>query len=326
MVGRAAGLGYDGGVGAQQPYRRLSGYLRDRYGERVYKVSLRGGFTCPNRDGRVGIGGCTYCSGSALEPIGYAAGQTIEQQLEAGIDYIARRHRSRRFIAYFHDYSATYASIARLTACYRPAIEHPEVVALAVSTRPDCLSSEILELLGRLATLKQVWVELGLQLADDTALAALNRGHTVADFCAAVDACHTAGLPVCAHVILGLPGASRDQEHRTAALLAELGLWGVKLHAFHVISGTAMAARFQAGELSLLTRDQYVERLIDVVECLPAETVIHRLTGEAPPRFTIAPEWTINKLAVLDAVNAGFARRNTWQGRQYCGQMSIVAR
>jgi radical SAM protein (TIGR01212 family) len=299
------------------PFRRLSAYLVEHYGEKVYKVSLRGGFTCPNRDGTLSSRGCTFCSGTALEPVGYAPEQSITEQLTSGMTYIRKRHGAMRFIAYYHDYSTTYAPLDCLTALYRPALAVPEVVALAVSTRPDCLSTEVLDLLGKTSRDKDLWVELGLQLADDQMLLALNRGHTVGDFVRAVVACHERGLPVCAHVILGLPGASVDSELRTARLIADLGLWGVKLHAFHVIEGTEMARRLAVGEVSLLSREQHVDRVVTFVEQLPPRMVIHRVTGEAPPRLTVAPDWTTNKLAVLDAVIAGFALRQTWQGRLF---------
>jgi len=291
--------------------------LRERYGERVFKVSLRGGFTCPNRDGTLARGGCAFCSGTALEPVGYDPDHGIAEQLRTGMSYIEQRHGARRFVAYFHDYSATYADADRLRALYQPALEAPEVVALAVSTRPDCLPPEVVAVLRECAEHKDVWIELGLQLADDRVLASLNRGHDVAAFCAAVEVCHKHALPVCAHIILGLADASPEQELRTAALLNELGVWGVKLHAFHVLKNTKMEQRFQAGELRLLSLPEYVERVVDVVERLDPEVVIHRLTAEAPPRLTVAPSWTTNKMACYDAVLDGFVRRQTWQGRRY---------
>jgi radical SAM protein (TIGR01212 family) len=306
------------GTGTEgSPFRRLSAYLVEHYGEKVYKVSLRGGFTCPNRDGALSTSGCTFCSGTALEPVGFSPEQSITEQLATGMAYIRKRHGARRFIAYFHDYSTTYAPIDRLAELYRPALAVPEVVALAVSTRPDCLSAEVLDLLQETSRAKDLWVEIGLQLADDQMLQAVNRGHTVDDFVSAVAACHERGLPVCAHVILGLPGATDESELLTARLVADLGLWGVKLHAFHVIEGTEMAHRLAGGEIALLSREQHVDRVVSFVEQLPPQTVIHRVTGEAPPRLTVAPAWTTNKLAVLDAVIAGFARRQTWQGRLF---------
>jgi len=296
---------------------RLSAWLKARFGQRVYKVSLRGGFTCPNRDGTRGTGGCAFCAGEALEPVGYADTQPVAEQLARGMDYIRRRHGAERFIAYFQDYSATYAPLAELRRRYAPALAPPAVVGLAVGTRPDCVPPATLDLLAGYAEDpdREVWLELGLQLADDDVLEALGRGHCVTDFTDAVRACHARGLRVCAHVIVGLPDVPEALEHRTAELLAELGVWGVKIHAFHVIRGTPLAARHQAGALSLLSREAYVKRAIGLLERLPPDTVVHRITGEAPRRLTVAPQWTINKMAVYDAVVDGLQAAGTWQGR-----------
>jgi radical SAM protein (TIGR01212 family) len=302
------------------PFYRLSGWLRERFGQRVYKISLRGGFDCPNRDGRVGRGGCAFCAGEALEPTGYRDGLDIAAQLEVGRDYVRRRHGARSFIAYFQDYSATYAPLSCLQQIYTPALAADDVVGLAVGTRPDCLADEALDwLASEVASRKELWLELGLQIADDGLLRALGRGHDVASFCQAVEACHRRGLRVCAHVIVGLPGASVEQERATVALLAELGVWGVKLHAFHVLRGTRFAAQHAERPLPLLSRETYIERVIDLLERLPKTMVVHRVTGEAPRRLTLAPEWTINKLAVFDAVLEACERRGSFQGRSFEG-------
>ncbi len=305
---------------AHHPFYRLSGWLRERFGERVYKVSLRGGFDCPNRDGSVGVGGCAFCAGEALEPTGYRVGQDITTQLAAGIDYVRERHGARRFIAYFQDYSATYAPLGCLQEIYAPALAAPEVAAVAIGTRPDCLADEALDwLAAEVAPRLELWLELGLQIADDGLLRELGRGHDVACFRHAVEACHRRGLRTCAHVIVGLPGASPELERATIALLAELGVWGVKLHAFHVLRGTRHAATYAEAPLPLLSRERYVERVVDLLERLPPSVVVHRVTGEAPRRLTLAPEWTVNKLAVFDAVVEACERRETFQGRVFEG-------
>ncbi len=298
-------------------FHRLSAWLKGRFGERVYKVSLRGGFTCPNRDGTRGEDGCTFCNGDALEPVGYEEHQSILEQLIRGMDYIRQRHGARKFIAYFQDYSATYAPVDQLRALYAPVLEHHAVVGLAAGTRPDCVPESVLRLFAEFAQERplEVWLELGLQLADDGVLADLGRGHTVRDFVNAVKACHAHGLRVCAHVIVGLPDVPSALERDTADLLADLGVWGVKIHAFHVVAGTALAQEYEAGHLTVLDRDAYVDRVVDLLERLPPETVVHRVTGEAPKRVTLAPTWTTNKMAVYDAVVAGLERRRTWQGR-----------
>lgn len=296
-------------------FRRLSAWLQERYGERVHKISLRGGFTCPNRDGTLSRAGCTFCAGEALEPVGFHSEQTIAEQLAEGMAYIRARHAAKKFIAYFQDYSATYGPPDRLEATYAPVFDFPEIVGLAVGTRPDCLEEPVLDLLERLRVRLDLWVELGLQIANDALLDQLNRGHHVGEFTAAVTRCYSRGLPVCAHVIIGLPGATPEDERNTASLLGELGIWGVKLHAFHVIRDTPMARLHARGQAPVLEQAVYVDRVADFLERLPADTVIHRVTGEAPRRLTVAPAWTVNKLRVYDAVVARLAERDTWQGR-----------
>jgi uncharacterized protein len=296
-------------------YRKLSTWLRERYGEKVYKFVLRGEFTCPNRDGTVGRGGCTFCSLAALEPAGYDPADDIARQVAWGMSYVRRRHGARKFIAYFQDYSATYADPEVLRRTYEPAIAPPEVVQLAIGTRPDCLPEPVLDLLAELAQRTDVTLDLGLQVASDDVLKSLNRCHTVEDYARAVRACHDRGLPVCAHVILGLPGAGLDHERRTADLLADLGVWSVKVHALHVIRGTVLGKRYEAGEFQVISQAEYNDRAVDFLERLPAETVSARLTGAAPRELTLAPEWTINKLAAEQAVLARLEARQTWQGR-----------
>ncbi|MDY0000489.1 MAG: TIGR01212 family radical SAM protein [Polyangia bacterium] len=296
-------------------FRRLSAWLRERYGTRVFKVSLRGGFTCPNRDGRLGRNGCAFCAGDALEPPGYTRGQDLSVQLSSGMDYVSRRYGVARFVAYFQDYSATYASASRLREVYGAALARPEVVALAVGTRPDCLDGEALAVLDELRRERDVWLELGLQIADDAVLEALGRGHGVRAFIEACEATRKIGLPVCAHVIIGLPGVTSAKERETASLLGDLGLWGVKLHAFHVVEGSPLARQHRRAPLGLLSMKEHVERVVAFLEELPAQMVVHRVTGEAPPRLTLAPTWTVNKLVVFDAVVAELERAGTWQGR-----------
>lgn len=302
-----------------RPFRRLSGWLHARYGERIYKVSLRGGFTCPNRDGTRGRGGCSFCAGAALQPTGFAEDQSIAEQLARGIDYVFARHGAKRVIAYYQDYSATYAPIDCLEAIYAPALADKRVVGLAVGTRPDCLPPPVLDYLQNIATHRDLWLELGLQIADDALLASMGRGHDVATFVDAVRACHAHGLRLCVHVIVGLPGVRFELERRTLALLAELGVWGVKLHGFHVLRGSRLEAEHARQPLPLLDREAYVDRIVDLLEGLPPEMIVHRVTGEAPRKLTIAPEWSVNKIAVFDAVIDRCEARQTWQGRRYAG-------
>lgn len=296
-------------------YRRLSPWLKARYGQKVYKVSLRGDFTCPNRDGVRGRGGCTFCSLEALEPSGYDPTADVTRQLETQIRHVRARHKAERYLAYFQDYTATYGDPERLRRFYEPAIAPPEVVGLAVGTRPDCVPGPVLDLLGELAGRTDVYVELGIQVASDAVLDAVNRCHTVAEFADAVRRCQARGLRVCAHAILGLPGATPADELRTADLLSDLGVWGAKVHSLHVIRGTPMGKDYLAGGFRTISQAAYVDRAVAFLERLDPAIVVHRLTGEAPRDLTLAPAWTLNKLAVLNAIDATLRARATWQGR-----------
>lgn len=305
-------------------FNSLNAWLKRRYGEKVYKVSLHAGFTCPNRDGAKARGGCTFCSIEALEPFGYQRRQTIGEQLGAGMEYIRERHGAHKFIAYYQDYTTTYGTAEALREIYRPPLEEESVVGLALATRPDCLGADVLDLLDEMHARKDLWIELGLQIADDSILDAVNRAHTVDDFVRATRALQSRGIPVCAHVIIGLPGATRDTEIRTARLLADLGVWGVKLHALHVMKNTPLADQYAAGDFEVMTLDEHVERVVDFIEHLPETTLIHRVTGEAPRRLTIAPDWTVNKLAVYNAVVNGFRDRDTRQGARHHRALALA--
>ena len=286
----------------EAPYRTLAAELRERYGQRVQRVCLHGGFTCPNRDGTVSTGGCTFCSLQALVPSWYQPGMTIAEQLTVGMAASRRRYGADRFVAYFQDATTTHAPVQSLAQLWAPAVVEPAVVALAVSTRPDCVPNVVLDQLEAIASSKDVWLELGLQIADDQLLAQLNRGHTVATFIDAVTAAHRRDIPVCAHVIIGLPGATATHELQTARLLAQLGVWGVKLHGFHVVHTTEMEHLWRTGAIELLGEDEYVERVARSIEQLPPSTVIHRVTGEAPSSWLVAPGWAADKHRLINRI------------------------
>lgn len=223
-------------------YNTLGGFLRGHFGRRIYKVSLWGGFTCPNRDGIKAEGGCIYCQPETLRPISLIDGEPIEKQLKDGIAYIKKRHKAEGFIAYLQSYSNTYAPIERLKETYYKAIDHPEVVGLAISTRPDTVDDRVLDLLSEIGRLKFLWVEYGLQSSSDETLEFLNRGHTVKDFLSTYERTVKRGIRVCVHVILGLPCEGRNDIFKTANLLNQLKVWGVKLHHLQVHKGTELVS------------------------------------------------------------------------------------
>lgn len=283
-----AGASTPGGAGIAR-YPGLSAHWRERFGAPVHRVGLDAGLSCPNRDGSLGTRGCAFC-----DPASFAlcAGdpRPVPVQLAAGIERLRRRGVDQ-VAAYFQPHTNTYAPLPRLRELWDGVLPFPEVVALCVGTRPDCVPDPVLDLLGGYRTGLEIWLELGLQSARDDTLARLGRRHTAADF---ADACARAkrrGLRVCAHVILGLPGEGPEEEGRTAAFLAGMGIDGVKLHQLAVIRGTPLEGPWRAGVLATLSEDDYVERAAAFVRRLPAGTVLHRLVGDAPADRLLAPHF-----------------------------------
>lgn len=289
-------------------------YLLSRYGQRVHKLALNAGFTCPNRDGRKGVGGCTFCNNVSFSPNAKEPA-SISHQLDAGRAVLAKRTGARRFMAYFQAYTNTYDPIDALRERYDAALVHPDVIGLSIGTRPDCVPEAVLDLLARYrARGKEIWLELGLQSADDRTLERVNRGHDFADFRNAVTAARRRGIPVCAHLIIGLPGEGRDAALRNLERVIALGVQGLKLHPLHIVRHTRLAIDWRRGDYVPLAMDEYVSICADVIERTPPEVTYHRLTGTASPEVLLAPEWCSRKWAVLNAIEAELFRRGAHQG------------
>lgn len=289
-------------------------YLLRRYGQRVHKLALHAGFTCPNRDGTKGRGGCTFCNNVSFSPNAEGLPR-IAPQLEAGRSVLAKRTGARRFMAYFQAYSNTYDSVEALRDRYDRALTHPDVIGLSIGTRPDCVPEAVLDLLADYrANGKEVWLELGLQSADDHTLARVNRGHDFADYRTAVNAAHRRGIPVCTHLIVGLPGEGREAALTSLERVLELGAEGLKLHPLHVVRHTRLAVDWRRGEYRPLTLDEYVHICADLVERTPWTVTYHRLTGTASTDILLAPAWCNRKWAVLNGIEAELHRRNARQG------------
>jgi radical SAM protein (TIGR01212 family) len=284
------------------PYLDLNTHLQRRFGARVQKITLDAGLSCPNRDGRVGTGGCLYCNARGSGTGAWGRGLSLTRQLEEGRARLAKRYGVQRFIAYFQSFSNTYAPRARLQELYDEALAFPQVVGLSVGTRPDCLGDEVLELLAAYARDRLVWLELGLQSAHEATLRRLNRGHGVACFTQAVGRAAARG------------GEGPREMAATAAYLAGLPLQGVKIHLLYVLQGSGLARLYEAGEYQCLTEDEYVSRVVDFIEVLPAHLVIHRVTGDPHREELLAPEWCLDKARVLQRLGEEFSRRGTCQG------------
>ena len=284
-----------------KPFISLSDFLKDRFGEKVFRVSLDAGFTCLNRDGAKGAGGCIYCNSETLVPLSYS-GEEIKGQLLSGMAKVRKHYNANKFIAYFQINSNTYASVDRLKNIYREAL-HPDVVALAVSTRPDCVNDEVLDLLSEIKKERPLWLELGLQTANDSTLASINRGHTAFEFRDAVERARRSGIDVCAHVIIGLPDETREDVLATARFLRDSRVWGVKFHQLQVLKDTPLLKLYEDGKVKTLSLDEYADCVVEFLRILPPSIVIHRLSGDAPLKYLVAPKWGANKFIVAEHIN-----------------------
>jgi len=298
----------------QKRYNAFSDELKRVFGCRVHRIAVDAGFSCPNRDGSRGSGGCIYCGGRGSGAHGILQGAPVAQQIEAGKEVMTRKYKAQRFIAYFQAYSNTYAPAETLRLLYDEALSVPEIVGLIVGTRPDCLPPETVSLLGEYARRTYLWLELGLQSPLDRTLEFLRRGHDFAAFERAVTSCRGAGIRVCAHIILGLPGESRAEMLETAAVLNGLGVDGVKIHLLHVMKETPLEELYRRGEVRMLDRDEYVGLVCDFLERLRPEISIQRLTGDGGHDHLVAPLWSLRKFEVLNAIDYELERRGTRQG------------
>ena len=284
--------------------KRIGEVLRAQYGEKIYKLSLSSGCTCPNRDGTLGYGGCTFCSEGGSGDFA-SAPAPLDQQMEEARKRIRAKTDARKFIAYFQSYTNTYGNVDKLYALYKEAILQKDVVILSLGTRPDCLGPEVMEMLKDLNRIKPVWVELGLQTIHEQTARTIHRGYSLSVFEEGYRKLKEAGITVIVHVIFGLPGETEQDMLDTVRYLAGLSpvLDGIKLQMLHILKGTAMGAQYEEAPFPLLSLEEYTSLIAKSIRILPEETVIHRMTGDGPGSLLIAPEWTRNKKKVLNTIN-----------------------
>lgn len=303
-------------------YYALNDYLQETFGEKLYKLALNGGMTCPNRDGRCGDRGCIFCSAGGSGEFAPPASLPMREQIERARALLSHKTQARRFIAYFQSFSNTYAPVERLQSLYRAAMQPPEIAALSIATRPDCLGEDVLALLAACNREKPVWVELGLQTIHAHTAAYIRRGYPLETFDSAVRRLRGIGVHVVVHVILGLPGETRADMEATVQHVAASGVHGIKLHLLHVLEGTDLAADYRRGLFQVLERNAYIDLVTDLLELLPPDMVVHRLTGDGPKRLLLAPLWSADKKAVLAELNRTLRRKNTVQGSR-CSISSV---
>lgn len=295
--------------------RKLNAFFRDTFGRKVHKVGLRGGFSCPNRDGTFSTGGCSFCNPHSSRPATFRTGADVLRQLEEGSRYIAGRYGVSAFLPYFQDYTTTYGDVSTLRRLYSSVLSHPGVVGLSLCTRPDCLSGPVMELLEELSRKTFLWVELGVQTSDERLLLDMNRCHGAKESGDAFRLLHRRGILTGAHMILGYPGSSGRTVMDDAEFLRECGTAGVKLQNFHVVRDTAMESRYRNGEFRTMDMREYVDSVILFLEHTHPGVVIMRLSGQAPADLTVSPRWSLDKSSILKAIRDEMELRDSWQGK-----------
>ena len=297
-------------------YRSLNAELLEKFGEKLYKLALDGVFTCPNRDGTLGSRGCIFCLGGS-GAFAEKPGESVTEQIERAKARVEKKNPGGKYIAYFQSYTNTYGPPEKLERLFTEAISHPDVAALSVGTRPDCLPKETVELLSRLNRIKPVWVELGLQTVHEKTAEYIRRGYPLSAYDDAVSRLKAAGLYVVTHMIIGLPGETPEMIYETAEHIGKSGADGIKLQLLHVLKGTDLEHDWREGKFETLSMEEYIEILEGCVRRLPPNMTIHRLTGDGDKKSLIAPLWSADKKRVLNAINEAFRRDNVIQGELY---------
>lgn len=301
----------------EKPYYSLDYYLKQKFGEKVYRLSLNAGLTCPNRDGTLDNRGCIFCSRGGSGDFAAPSCQSITEQIDNAKKLVQNKSNCRKFIAYFQAYTNTYGPVSYLRKIFFEAASHPDIVIISIATRPDCLSSEILDLLVELNQIKPVWIELGLQTIHEDTSRFIRSGFSLSCFSEAVHQLKMRQLPVIIHVILGLPGESRKQMLETVDFLAHLGIDGIKLQLLHILTDTDLYDYYCNNPFPLLELEEYCNLICDCIEYLPPDMVVHRITGDGPKKLLAAPLWSSNKKLVLNTIHKTMKLRQTYQGKLY---------
>ncbi|MGG7164673.1 TIGR01212 family radical SAM protein [Clostridium ihumii] len=298
-------------------YHTLNYFLREKFGEKIFKISLDAGFSCPNRDGKVSKGGCIFCSERGSGDFAGDRAFSISKQFEDIKLMMNKKWKEGKYIAYFQAYTNTYASVDVLRAKYDEAINNEGVVGLAIATRPDCLSEEVLDLIEEYSKKIYTWVELGLQTSNDETAKIINRGYKLEVFDEAVKNLNSRNIDVVAHVIFGLPNETKEDMINTIKYISNSGVKGIKMHLLHVMENTPLEVMYKHGKLRLMEQDEYIETICEAVTLLPQDMVIHRLTGDAPRNLLVGPMWSLKKWEVLNAIDKKMEDDNLYQGKNF---------
>ncbi len=303
--------------GVDKMYHKLSDDLIKQFGCKVYKLSLSGGMTCPVRDGTISTKGCIFCSADGSGTFCEKSTEDIYNQIENAKNQVSKKIKNGKYIAYFQDYTNTYAPVEYLAKILTKAISHPDIVALSIATRPDCLPKEVLDLLSKLNKIKPVWIELGLQTIHQTTANYIRRGYPLEVFENAVARLKENGITVVVHIILGLPNETKEMMYDTVRYLGNMGIDGVKLQLLHILKNTDLEKEFLNGKFQPLSMEEYIEILENCIQLLPESIAIHRLTGDGAKKDLIAPLWSADKKKVLNAINKSFNEHRITQGSKF---------
>ena len=309
-------------IGREKRYNDFSTYFRNLFNGRVQKISINAGFTCPNRDGKRGNGGCTYCNNKTFQPSYCDLKSVLKIQLDEGIEFFSKKYDTMRFLAFFQAYSNTYAPIEVLRQLFEEAIQHPKIVGLVIATRPDCLGDEVLDLLEELSQTCYVMVELGIESVKDETLKRINRGHSWDESVRALEETKRRGIHNCAHLMLGLPGENYEDFIQQAVVISSLPVENIKLHQLQIHTGTVMAKEFAEfpEEYPMFSVESYIELVVDYLEHLNPSIIVERFVSSAPDGMVIAPKWGLKNYEFVAKVEKRLIERDTWQGKLYSGK------
>lgn len=305
--------------GHDRRFNDFPSYFRRKFKERIQKVSIDAGFTCPNRDGSKGVGGCTYCNNKSFNPDYCTPVKSIRVQVEEGIDFFHAKYKSQKYLAYFQAYSNTYGDLDQIKALYEEALEHEKVVGLVIGTRPDCVNQDILNYLETLAKDYYIGIEYGIESANDKALEAINRGHTYAEAEAAILNTANRGIHIGAHLVNGLPFDTKESMLEHAVRLSKLPIEALKLHQLQILNHTVMAKEYEENpeRFYLFEMDEYLDFMVDVIERIHPEVKLERFINQAPPGWVIAPKWGVKNYQFVNLLDKKLKERDTWQGKLF---------
>ncbi|WP_282014524.1 TIGR01212 family radical SAM protein [Marinifilum flexuosum] len=305
--------------GHEGRYNDFPSYFKTRFAERIQKVSIDAGFTCPNRDGSKGVGGCTYCNNNSFNPAYCSPRKSITTQIEEGIDFFKAKYKTQKYLAYFQAYSNTYDHIDKIKELYEEALAHEKVVGLVIGTRPDCVSDEVLDYLEKLANSNYIAIEYGVESANDEALLAINRGHTYIEAERTIQRTANRGIHIGVHLVNGLPHDSKEDMLNHAVEISKLPIETLKLHQLQILRSTQMAKEYEQNpkRFYMFELDEYLDFIVDVIERINPDVMLERFTNQAPPGWLIAPKWGIKNYQFVNKLNNLLKARNTWQGKLF---------